>query len=147
MTSNRWIGTSILLSWVPLCLASSILAATSSPSVPGDTVGQKPGIPVTLLTGNPLGGSGCYTDAAQGTLTVDATYGTAITDTDVGGGPSPVMWRLGYTARRVNDHVVVSDPNGLAVATTGHAYRLAGGYVSIPSNGHVFYACDSVTPQ
>ena len=105
----------------------------------------------------------CYTSGAGGLLTVDPQYGTAISDTHLGGpnapGPvSPVMWWPGYSAWRVGSEVEVRDPAGNVVATTGHEYRLEGGYWSEDitptasnqwafSGPRVFFACGAVTPQ
>ncbi len=128
---------------------------------------KAPGEPVALLTGNPLtdyaGVQGCYTSAAAGLLVVDATYGTAITDSHAGGPAvdwptAPVMWPAGSTGRRLGFEVAVLDPAGNVVATTGRSYRLEGGYWSetiIPtkenhyafSGPRVFLACGSVDPS
>jgi hypothetical protein len=77
---------------------------------------------------------GCYTSYATGLLVADATYGTAIIYLDVHAGRSgPVAWLPGFTARRAGAQVEVLDPDGHVVATTGHNYRLPGGYVSEPT--------------
>jgi hypothetical protein len=110
------------------------------------------GDPVQLITGVPPGmGGGCYTNSAVGPLIVDPTYGTAITDEN-GGGTTPVVWRPGFTGRRVGSEIVVRDSNGNVVATTGRTYKIAGGYVSggpdwpeLPTR--MFWACDFVIPQ
>jgi hypothetical protein len=125
------------------------------PSGPSDHPVQRSD-PVQLVTGFPTmigDNGGCFTDSAAGPLLVDPKYGTAIIDTDVHStGPVPVAWRLGFTGRRVGSEIEVLDPKGNVVATTGHMYRIAGGYVSpvtfpnLPANG-MFWACDFVIPQ
>jgi hypothetical protein len=114
-----------------------------------------------LLTGIPMPGgailasgeAGCYTNSAAGPLVVDPTYGTAIIDSDTGSsGPTPVMWRPGFTAHRAGSEIVVMDPDGNVVATTGRRYRIAGGYVTVHLAGpqpeiRVFWTCDFVIPQ
>jgi hypothetical protein len=70
---------------------------------------------------------GCFTNAAEGPLTVDPKWGTAITDEGVNGGfTAPVMWPPRYTGRRVGSEVVVLDSRGNVVATTGRKYRIEG---------------------
>jgi hypothetical protein len=104
--------------------------------------------PVPLLTGAALTGDGCYTDFAVGLLSVDPTYGTAVKDETSNGHVVPVMWRPGYTALRVGSEVSVLDPAGTVVATTGHRYKIAGGYVSKGTAGSstsAFWACGFVT--
>jgi hypothetical protein len=102
------------------------------------------GVPVQLLTGDYQGmasGGGCFTYSATGQLSVDATSGTAIIDTNAGSTTTePVMWRPSFTARRVGSEVVVLDPNGNVVAVTGRRYNIEGGHV--PAG---FFACGFVT--
>ena len=115
------------------------LVGCSSAVLPGDRI--------ELLTddGNPPT-TGCYTSSAQGPLMVDPRYGTAIIDNDVHAtAPVPVMWRLGFTGRRVGSAVEVLDPDGNLVATTGRSYRIAGGYSG--ERPRVFWACDFVIEQ
>jgi hypothetical protein len=111
---------------------------------------------VALLTGvDPVhgnsasDGSGCYLDWTLGLLSVDPTYGTKVKDEggDPPGQVAVVMWKPGYTARRVGSEISVVDPNGTVVATTGHRYKIAGGFVgpnppAIPLR--VFWACNYV---
>lgn len=100
---------------------------------------------VPLLTGVPpmVGGGGCFTNSAMGLLVVDAAAGTAIIDEDVRASvPMRVMWRPGFSARRVGSEVEVLDQGGSVVATTGRRYRIDGGYVD-----GAFWACDRVVPQ
>jgi hypothetical protein len=118
------------------------------------------GEPVEVLTGFPtlLGnGPGCYTNSASGQLIADPQYGTAVIDeimlrvTGTIPSPVPVMWRPGYSAHRLGSEVAVTDTSGNVVATTGHRYLIAGGYVggdiSTPRQPTgVFWACDTVTP-
>ena len=109
---------------------------------------------VELLTGDPLaGGSGegaCYTNWTTGLLVVDAKYGTAIVIESFPGDPEggatiPVMWRPGYTGRRSGSEVVVLDPAGSVVATTGNKYKLeGGGWYKDPQP---FFACGFVIQQ
>ena len=108
---------------------------------------------VSKLVGD---GPGCYTNSATGLLTVDATYGTAVTDeimltvTGTMPPPVPVMWRRGFTAHRDGSEVAVTDRNGSVVAVTGHRFIIEGGYaggdlISPEVPVGVFYACGSVT--
>jgi hypothetical protein len=110
--------------------------------------------PVSLLNGVPptIGDGGCFTNSAGGPLIVDPKYGTAIVDGDTGGSATPVMWRPGYSGRRIGSEIEVLDPDGEVVATTGRSYRIAGGYVDQDVPGgrspiRVFWACDFVIPQ
>jgi hypothetical protein len=94
-------------------------------------------------------GSGCFTDFAVGLLSVDPTYGTKVKDetSNPPGSVAVVMWRPGYTARRVGSEVSVFDPSGTVVATTGHRYKIAGGYVGGDAPEFAtrrFWACDYV---
>jgi hypothetical protein len=101
---------------------------------------------VPLLTGIPAegAGGGCFTNFLVGTLNADPTYGTTISSE---GGPTiPVMWRPGYTARRVGSQVTVLGPGGTTVAVTGNRYKIAGGMVSHEGTVDVFWACDFVIP-
>jgi hypothetical protein len=105
---------------------------------------------VPLLTGDPEHG-GCYSLEIESPLSVDPTYGT-------GSGPhivqqgdwvQVVAWRPGFTGRRVGSEVEVLDPQGNVVATTGHTYRLQGGYPPHPSSWpgfpyNIFWACGDV---
>jgi hypothetical protein len=102
---------------------------------------------VDLLTDNGNAPTaGCYTNSAQGPLLVDPRYGTAIIDSDVRAtAPVPVMWRVGFTGRRAGSELEVLDPHGNVVATTGRAYRIAGGYTG--EDPRVFWACDFVIEQ
>lgn len=108
--------------------------------------------PVALLTGVPPGfpfdSAACYTNSAHGRLVADPRYGTAIIDTDMNPTNAtavPVMWRPGFTARRVGSEVEVEDPAGNVVAITGRTYRIDGGYVG--EDPLVFWACDRVTGE
>jgi hypothetical protein len=116
------------------------------------------GEPVQLVTGVPPiargsnGEVGCFLDFAVGQLASDPTYGTTITDETAGAPtplPAPVAWRPGFTARRVNGEVVVRDPTGTVVATTGHRYKIVGGYAGGSADWpemptRVFWACGYV---
>ena len=107
------------------------------------------GSPVTLLTGpNPFadasGIGGCYTNFAVGTLVVDATYGTAITDESIGG-TGPVLWPTGYTGRRSGSEVEVVDREGHVVARTGSRYQIEGAFTG--DNPRAWLACGYVLPK
>jgi hypothetical protein len=120
----------------------------------GGTVALTTGVPPILRDTNG-NAAGCYTDFAVGQLVVDPKYGTAIADTTTMAGSqpvtTPVAWRPGFTAIRVNDQVQVRDPNGAVVAVTGHSYRIDGGYVGgadwpeLPTR--MFWACGDVVSQ
>jgi hypothetical protein len=87
-----------------------------------------PGEPVELLTGPlPFDEDECTPHTNVGELLVDPQFGTA--QGMYGGGRDPigsypVMWRPGFTGRRVGSEVVVVDPSGNLVATTGEWYEL-----------------------
>jgi hypothetical protein len=119
----------------------------------------------SLLTGNPLGGDGCFLATGSGRLVVDPRYGTAIiADADqrtaipdrpmvaMPDRPTPVAWRPGYTSRRVGSEVEVLDPHGRVVATTGHSYTIPGGFVGPDDNlwpdspTIAFWACGDPVP-
>ena len=120
----------------------------------------RPGEPVALVTGwGDLQPGSCYTNFATGTLLADPENGTGIAiETDPGQSFTvPVMWRPGFTARRIGDVIVVYDGGGKEIARTGRRYRLAGGVWAEPvtptKENHyafegpsLFLACDSVTP-
>jgi hypothetical protein len=84
----------------------------------------------------------CYTNFASGPLTVDATYGTAITDQ---GHTMPVMWPPGYTGRQAGSEVEVVDETGKVRARTGNSYQIEGGYGS--QDPPAFVACGYVLPK
>lgn len=117
-------------------LALAVAACSAGPQI--DSSDET----VQLLTGdaggytvwNRDGVRSCFGLNIVGQLESDATYGTAIDGI-------PVMWPLGFTGRREGPEVVVSDPAGIAIATTGRRYRLDGGYW-----GEGFSACGAV-PQ
>lgn len=103
------------------------------------------GDPVQLLTGVVPGyteNGGCFTNFAVGPLLVDPTYGTAVRDETGGNAVTPVMWRPGFTGRRVGSEVMVVGPIGQLVATTGRSYQIEGGYWF--ENPNVFVACGAV---
>jgi hypothetical protein len=120
-----------------------------------------PGDPIQLLTGAmPFDADECP-DSALAQLLVDPQYGTALAE--YGGSRTPVMWRPGFTGRRVASEVVVLDPTGNVVAITGNSYRIAGNYLYQTADGEngifkrgwvgstigvdMFYACDFVRPE
>ena len=112
------------------------------------------GDPVQLITGPPGSSFGCFLHSVSGSLVVDPKYGTAIIDNQ-SATLTTVAWRTGFTARRIGSQVVVIDPQGNEVATTGKSYRIAGGLVSPGGSSGlvwpelrtlVFWACNSVTP-
>jgi len=119
------------------------------------------GEPVQLLTGAmPFDPDQCP-DSALAQLLVDPQYGTALAE--YGGSRTPVMWRPGFTGRRVGSKVVVLDATGNVVATTGQSYLIAGNYLLETADGengifrrgwvgstigvNMFYACDFVRPH
>jgi hypothetical protein len=115
------------------------------------------GAAVPLLTGVAPGAAGsdgaigCFTNAVEGPLIADATYGVLITGPTAG--PAPVAFRPGFTARRVGSEVEVLSPSGGVVAVTGKTYRLDGAYIGPDMQGWpgltvgVFWACDRVTER
>ncbi len=98
--------------------------------------------PVPLLTAPDDGMVGCYTSGADGVLTVDPTYGTAIVEHEA---PVPVMWPRGYTGRRSISGVEVVDQSGHVVARTGTRVRIGGGYTG--DAPRAFLACGFVQAQ
>jgi hypothetical protein len=85
------------------------------------------GEPVELLTGvvpQYTAGGGCFLGSETGKLIVDSKYGTAFMTG--ANGIVPVMWPPGFTGRRVGSEVVVLDPLGNALATTGRTYQIGG---------------------
>lgn len=62
----------------------------------------------------------CYVGPLGGLLVADPRTGTAI-------GSQPLVWRTGYTGRRVGSEVEVIDEHGEVVATTGQQVLLMGG--------------------
>jgi hypothetical protein len=81
--------------------------------------------PVQLLTGV----DGCWAGAESssgitGVLVADPTSGTSING-------EPIMWPVGFTARRLpGGEVDVLDAEGKVLATTGRTYHLSIGAVS-----------------
>ena len=145
---NRRIATSLVLA---LCLLGC---------------GTKPrGEPVQLLTGPmPFAEDECTADYSASELIFDPEFGTAIAGMPESGGNSyPVMWRPGFTGLRDGAKVVVVDPDGIVVATTGESYKLAGHILfQFPEEGFsefrsgtvlssigvdMFYACGLVHPE
>jgi hypothetical protein len=126
---------------------------------------EPPGEPVQLLTGAmPFDEDECTADYVASELIFDPEFGTALAGlTEIGGDRYPVMWRPGFTGIRDGARVVVVDPNGKAVATTGESYRLAGhilfrvaeegfskfkrGTVLSLIDVDMFYACGLVRPE
>ena len=81
-------------------------------------VGCGSGRPVKLLTGV---GEACYAGGEQGAtaqLVVDESYGTRFAG-------RPVMWPIGFTARRAGAEVEVLDADGNVRATTGRIYHIS----------------------
>lgn len=130
-------------------LVLALLAAALSSTLLACGPAAAPSDAIRLLTGVVPGYTdkgGCFTDFALGQLVADPMYGTAVRDETVGAaGTTPVMWRPGFTARRIGSEVTVLDPAGNVVATTGRRYQLAGGYWF--DNPRVFVACDVVIPK
>lgn len=148
----------------PVAAALALAMAMSGCGIAGprsDPVDPAAGDVVKLVTGVPpgvgglSGDIGCYTNSAMGLLTVDPAFGTGIRDEDAGGPTppvTPVVWRPGFTGRRIGAQIAVLDPTGAVVATTGRRYRIAGGYVGGGPDWpemvtRVFWACDFVIPQ
>ena len=80
------------------------------------------GLPVALLTGIEACYAGGEHPVFQGVLVPDPEFGTRID------GKGPVMWPVGYTARRAGlfwGEIEVLDEAGDVVATTGRAYMMA----------------------
>jgi hypothetical protein len=77
------------------------------------------GEPVDLLTG--VEPNSCFAGGETGTtgpLVVDPKYGTSLNG-------KPVMWPVGFTARRVGGEVKVLDGAGNVRATTGRLYHIS----------------------
>jgi hypothetical protein len=110
----------------------------------GCALAQPPGEPVPLLTGDGsfAGDGGCYTFQITTKLVADPQYGTV--SANLG---SPVMWRTGYTGRRLDTgEEEVRDGNGHVVATTGNTYSIQGG--GFDNHGvSVFWACGHVKQE
>jgi hypothetical protein len=126
-----------------------------------------PGEPVELLTGvMPFDEDECSADGLVAVLLVDPRYGTTMAGAY--GQRYPVMWRPGFTGRRVGSEVVVVDPGGNLVAITGQSYRMSGNaLVQAPTGGwpnredhpfrrgwvnsligpDMYYACNAVGPE
>lgn len=130
-------------------------AAAPTGSAPPTDAAAPTGEPVPLLTGWGLGsaekGAGCHTLSVRGVLVADPTSGTAI-KVDSGspfvGKTMPVMWLPDFTGRRVGSEVVVLDPEGKVVATTGLRYQIAGiGGEDQTGRGAAFAGCDILPLQ
>src|SRR5215207_6855100 len=84
---------------------------------------------------------------AAGRLVVDPKRGTALQVEDGDyfvkkGDMIRVLWWPTYTGRRIGNEVMVLDPHGRVVATTGQRYRIQGSFERVG-----FVACGSqVTP-
>jgi hypothetical protein len=155
---------------VAMLVAVSLFGCSSKPS---DVPHPAPsGDPVQLVVGAmPFDADECtpgtivarlVADGHDGTsLDVFANYTTSTTS-------MPVMWPPGFTGRRVGSEVVVVDPDGNAVATTGQSYLLSGnvlvrdphrswpnredkryrrGWVNSLLGVDMFYACGVDGPQ
>ena len=122
-----------------------------------------PGEPIHLLTGvMPFDQDECVPVQA-GQLYVDPQYGAALGLPWAPDVRTPVMWPPGFTGRRVGSAVVVVDPSGNVVASTGQTYSMAGnflyqtatgengifrrGYVPSPIGLDMVYACGQVSQQ
>jgi len=122
------------------------------------------GEPVQLLTGAmPFDADECSSDFyVASELLVDAEYGTALASF-LAGETVPVMWPPGFTGSRIGSAVVVRDPTGNVVATTGHSYSIRGNMLFAISEGglstykrrvvlspirkKMLYACALVRPE
>jgi len=132
----RYLGLTIALAFLVGLAGAAFLSGLS-------------GRPVPLLTGrgglgpqDDAGMVGCYTYFVLSPLTVDATYGTAITEF---GHTTPVMWPLGYTGRQVGSEVEVLDATGKVRARTGNIYQIEGGYGA--HDPDAFVACGYILPK
>jgi hypothetical protein len=128
-----------------------------------------PGAPVELLTGAmPFDADECSRDGnTVAVLLFDPKYGTSLAAA-FDGGSTPVMWPPGFTGRLVGSEVVVVDPAGNLVATTGQSFRISGnalvqtptggwpnredhpyrrGWVNSLIDGDMYYACGVVGPE
>jgi hypothetical protein len=99
-------------------------SAASSSSVPSQGAS---GEAVALLTDT----VGCYaggeeSGAVIGVLVPEPSAGTAIRRT-LDRGDMPILWPLGYTARRVGTEIEVLDTHGEIKATTGRTYFISPG--------------------
>lgn len=93
-----------------------------------------PGDPIELLTAR----LGCYAGGEGGgtaLLVADPKYGTSFSG-------RPVMWPVGYTARRVGTEVMVLDGDGNVKATTGRTYHISQAYE--PDEGYGPYKDDAL---
>jgi hypothetical protein len=147
---------------IAMALACALLACTTK---------APPGDPVQLLTGTmPFGADECDGGGNAAVLLVDREYGTALAaygmfDNDTT--RAPVMWPPGFTGRQVGSEVVVVDPEGNIVATTGQSYVFSGnplieepkggwpnredrryrrGWVNSLIGPAMFYACGTARP-
>lgn len=66
----------------------------------------------------------CFVGPLGGLLVADPRTGTAI---ETGDDVKPLVWRSGYTGRRVGSEVEVINQQGDVVATTGQQVLLMGG--------------------
>jgi hypothetical protein len=86
--------------------------------------------PVTILTGS----AACY-DGWSGDLAFDAV--TNSVSFDIGVGPEPIQWPLGYTGRRSGQEVEILNRAGKVLYRTGTRVSLLGdGYTD-----EVFRVC------
>jgi hypothetical protein len=75
--------------------------------------------PVTILTGS----AECY-DGWSGYLAFDAVSNAV--SFDIGAGPDPIQWPLGYTGRRSGREVKIVNRAGLVLYRTGTRVSLIG---------------------
>jgi hypothetical protein len=153
-----------------LALALSLLGCGSpipsgEPVIPSEEPTIPPGEPVELLTGAmPFDEDECTAGFPAFELILDPRFGTAVAGLPESGGDRyPVMWRPGFSGIRDGGRVVVVDPDGNFVATTGESYKLAGHILwRTPEPGgedfnrrnvlsligiDMFYACGLVRPE
>ena len=94
------------------------LRAAATLALAVGVLGCGAGGPVKLLTGV---GEACYAGGEQGAtapLVVDLQHGTSFAG-------RPVMWPIGFTARRAGAEVEVLDAEGNVRATTGRIYHIS----------------------
>jgi len=121
----RRVITTLALALSLLGCGSSAPSGSAAPSVSAAPAGE----PIELRTGvdpdlgpeRSDGLNACRTFWNVGLLIVDADFGTAA---EGNYGIKPLIWPLGYTARRLaGGEVVVLNRTGDVVATTGHKYQ------------------------
>jgi len=131
-----------------LLVAMTVLGCGLLPQRSGDVLPLLTGLDPELA--GKTGQIACYTNSAAGPVVIDPRYGTAIIDKDLNHDntiPMPIMWRPGFTGRRVGSEIAVYDPQGSLVAITGRSYRIEGaGYRVEGADILARGACGDVIP-